>query len=93
VDFDSNRDRGPTEPVNTSDLFLMHTDGDEQTLLLRGSSASWSPGSKQIVFRRSAPGTVLPIKTDPGAATTATSSSNRSSRFPVSVRSVSRCRS
>lgn len=68
--FDSNRNRAPTEPVNTSDLFLMKTDGSEQTFLYRGSSASWSPNSKRIVFHRSASGTGLPIKTDPGAATT-----------------------
>jgi TolB protein len=68
--FDSNRNRAPSEPVNTSDLFLMKTDGSEQTPLYRGSSASWSPDSKRIVFHRSASGTGLPIKTDPGAATT-----------------------
>jgi Tol biopolymer transport system component len=72
--FDSNRNRAPGEPVNTSDLFLMNTadiDGSEpeQTLLTRGSSASWSPDSKSIAFHASASGTGLPIKLDPGAAT------------------------
>jgi Tol biopolymer transport system component len=67
--FDSNRRRLASEPVNTSDLFLMHTDGAEQTFLTRGSSATWSPDAKSIAFHRSASGTGMPIKTDPGAAT------------------------
>jgi TolB protein len=67
--FDSNRNRLPSEPGNTSDLFLMKTDGTHQKLLIRGSSATWSPNGKYIAFHRSASGTGLPIKPDPGAAT------------------------
>jgi Tol biopolymer transport system component len=67
--FDSNRLRLPTEPRNTSDLFLMDPDGAYQTYLTRGSSATWSPDSKNIAFHASASGTGLPIKPDPGAAT------------------------
>ena len=69
--FDSNRLRLPTEPLNTSDLFVMNTDGTDQTLLTRGSSARWSPDSKMIAFHASASGTGLPIRlNDPGAPTT-----------------------
>ena len=70
--FDSNRlrlPRLPTEPRNNSDLFLMNTDGTEQTHLVRGSSATWSPDGRNIVFHASASGTGLPTTTDPGAAT------------------------
>jgi len=67
--FDSNRLRLPTEPLNTSDLFLMNTDGTEQTYLMRGSSTTWSPDSKNIAYHASASGEGLPIKPDPGAAT------------------------
>jgi len=67
--FDSNRDRLPSEPGNTSDLFLMKTDGTHQKLLIRGSSATWSPNGKYIAFHRSASGTRLPIRNDPGAPT------------------------
>ncbi len=67
--FDSNRNRAETDPLNTSDLFLMNSHGTEQTLLIRGSSATWSPDSKHIAFHASASGTGQPIKTDPGAAT------------------------
>lgn len=67
--FDSSRLRLPTDPRNTSDLFVMDTDGKEQTFLIRGSSATWSPDSKNIAFHASASGMGLPIKTDPGAAT------------------------
>src|SRR5437667_7006765 len=67
--FDSNRLRLPTEPHNTSDLFLMNTDGTEQMWLIRGSSATWSPDSKYIAYHASASGTGLPINTNPGAAT------------------------
>ena len=69
VVFDSNRRRAEGEPFNTSDLFVMNTDGTEQTLLIRGSSATWSPDGKQIAFHASASGTGRPIKPDPGAAT------------------------
>jgi TolB protein len=68
--FDSNRNRTADEPPNTSDLFLMDTDGSEQTLLTRGSSATWSPNSRNIAFHASASGTGTPIRTDPGSATT-----------------------
>ena len=69
VIFDSNRLRLPIEPLNTSDLFLMNTDGTEQMRLIRGSSATWSPDSKNIAYHASASGTGLPIKPDPGAPT------------------------
>lgn len=65
--FDSNRSRRPREPANTSDLFLMKNDGRTQKLLTRGSSASWSPDSKSIVFHASASGTGKPIFADAGA--------------------------
>jgi len=67
--FDSNRKRAEGEPINTDDLFAMNTKGDEQMFLIRGSSATWSPDSKNIAFHASASGTGLLIKTDPGAAT------------------------
>lgn len=67
--FDSNRLRTETDPLNTSDLFVMNTDGTDQLFLTRGSSATWSPDSKRIAFHASASGTGLPIKQDPGAAT------------------------
>jgi TolB protein len=68
--FDSNRNIAVGEPLNTLEMFVMNTDGSEQTPLLRGGSASWSPDSKHIVFHRSASGTGLPVKPDAGAATT-----------------------
>jgi len=67
--FDSNRLRSATDPLNTSDLFLMETDGTNQTPLTRGSSAAWSPDSKYIAFHASASGTGQPIRSDPGAPT------------------------
>jgi TolB protein len=67
--FDSNRNRG-TGPLNTFDLFLMNTDGTEQTHLTRGGGATWSPDSKRIAFQASASGTGQPIlPTTPGSAT------------------------
>jgi Tol biopolymer transport system component len=67
--FDSNRLRTASEPLNTSDLFVMAADGSEEVHLRRGSSASWSPDGKNIVFHASASGAGVPIKPDPGAAT------------------------
>jgi TolB protein len=74
VAFDSDRLTGR---VNSSDLFLMDTDGSEQALLARGSSATWSPDSKNIAFHASASYhasgglvTGTPIRNDPGSATT-----------------------
>ena len=67
--FNSNRDRASGEPANIGELFVMNTDGSEQVRLIRGSSATWSPDSRTIAFHASASGTGLPIKPDPGAAT------------------------
>jgi len=71
--FDSTRYTGS---LNSSDLFWMNTDGTEQTLLTRGSSATWSPDCKNIAFHASASyyasgGVVTgyPLRTDPGSAT------------------------
>ena len=66
--FDSNRLRG-AGPLNTSDLFVMNTDGTGQTHLIRAASPTWSPDSKRIAFHASASGTGLPILTTPGSAT------------------------
>src|SRR6266536_2984362 len=80
--FDSNRLTAGTvcdgvTYYNISDLFLMNTDGTEQTLLTRGSSVTWSPDSKNVAFHASASYsasgglvTGCPIRTDPGSATT-----------------------
>src|SRR5919108_3191265 len=68
--FDSNRNRAEGEPINTSDLFLMNTDGTEQSFLTRGGSPTWAPDSKDIAFHASASGTGLPVLGTPGAATT-----------------------
>jgi TolB protein len=65
--FESNRRRAELEPLNTSDLFVMNTDGTEQTFLTRGSSATWSPDSKNLAFHASASGALPPIRPDPGA--------------------------
>lgn len=67
--FDSNRLRTEAEPINTSHLFLMNTDGTGQTLLALGSSATWSSDGKKIAFHASASGTGRPTKPFPGAAT------------------------
>jgi WD40-like Beta Propeller Repeat len=75
--FESNRLRSATDPLNTSDLFVMEPDGSNQTWLIRGSSPSWSSVSqtgssrvsRQIVFHASASGTSVPIRPDPGAPT------------------------
>src|SRR5262245_7037470 len=67
--FDSNRNRAEGEPLNTSDLFVMNTDGAEQMFLIRGSSATWSPDSKNIAFHASASGIGQPTRADLGAPT------------------------
>jgi TolB protein len=67
--FDSNRLRADGEPLNTSDLFVMESDGSDQRHLVRGSSGAWSPDSKNVAFHASASGAGVPIKPDPGAAT------------------------
>ncbi len=79
--FDSNRLTagtacGGVTYNNVDDVFLMESDGSGQTLLTRGSSATWSPDSKNIAFHASASyyasaGLVsgCPIRTDPGSAT------------------------
>ena len=65
--FDSDRLSGQ---FNVSDLFLMESDGSGQTLLTRGSSATWSPNGKEIAFHASASGSGTPIRPNPGSATT-----------------------
>ncbi len=66
--FESNRRRAAGEPPNVYDLFLMNTDGTEQTWLRRGSSATWSPDGNSIAFHASASGTGLPATPYPGSA-------------------------
>src|SRR5215471_18010947 len=65
--FDSDRLSGQ---FNVSDLFLMNADGSDQTFLTRGSSATWSPDCTEIAYHASASGTGLPIRQNPGSATT-----------------------
>ena len=65
--FESNRLRVPPEPLNTSDLFIMQSDGSLQTFVTRGSSASWHPDGETIAFHRSASGTGELIRVDLGA--------------------------
>jgi TolB protein len=65
--FDSMRNRPPNQTGAFSELFLMEPDGSQQTLLLLGSSATWSPDSKDIAFHASASGTGAPIRGDFGA--------------------------
>jgi TolB protein len=74
--FDSNRLTADSVSLFDDDLFVMHTDGTEQALLSRGSSATWAPDSKTIAFHASASyyasggqtsGT--PIRRNPGSAT------------------------
>jgi len=68
--FESNRLRTEGEPPNTSQVFLMNTDGTAQTPLVRGNSATWSPDGKRIAFHASASGTGRLVSTLPGAAAT-----------------------
>ena len=68
--FESNRLRLPADPINKTELFVMATDGTEQTHLTDGSSASWAPDSKHIAFAVSASGTGTMIRPEPGAPTT-----------------------
>lgn len=77
--FDSNRLRAEPDPLNTSDLFLMNTDGTDQKHLTRGSSATWSRDSKSVAYHASASGVGKPIALFPGAAT------NDSDIFVMSV--------
>ena len=69
--FDSNRNATEfliTRGLFVSDLYVMNTDGTEQTPLTQGSAATWSPDSKNIAFHASASGTGLPIRrNEPGA--------------------------
>ena len=68
--FDSNRlSRTAGVPLNTGDLFLMKSDGTEQRLLTRGSSASWSPDGNRLAFHASASGTGQPVNATPGPPT------------------------
>lgn len=70
VVFDSNRNNAPGDPSNIGDLFVMNTDGTEQTLLTDGSSATWSPDCKDVAYAASASGSGTPIHQFPGAPTT-----------------------
>jgi TolB protein len=77
--FDSTRLTGCSEchypgTIDRSDLFVMNTDGTDQTLLVRGSSASWSPDSKRVVFHASASGAGAPK--NPGLPGSSTSDSD-----------------
>jgi len=67
--FDSNRLRVEGDSILRSDLFVMKTDGSEQTFLARGSSADWSPDGKSVTFHASASGLTTPIRQDPGGPT------------------------
>ncbi|MBA2356497.1 MAG: PD40 domain-containing protein [Acidobacteria bacterium] len=73
--FDSNRLGASSEPVNTSDLFVMNHDGTDQLFLTRGGSPTWSPAgrdgqpAKMIAFHASASGVGRPINDFPGSAT------------------------
>jgi TolB protein len=77
VVFESNRLTADSGMLNVDDLFWMKTDGTEQTLLTRGSSATWSPDSRTIAFHASASyyasgglTSGIPIRVNPGSATT-----------------------
>jgi TolB protein len=66
--FESNRLRSGAEPRNVADLFLMNADGTDPVLLVRGSSATWSPDGQRIAFHASASGNGTPLSGEPGAA-------------------------
>lgn len=68
--FDSNRLRGETGPLNTSDLFLMNKHGGGEKLLVHGGAPSWSPDGKSIAFHASADGTQPPPSNNPNAGAT-----------------------
>ncbi|HEX5031357.1 MAG TPA: hypothetical protein VFX78_07865 [Candidatus Eisenbacteria bacterium] len=68
--FDSARNRPPGLTGPFSELFVMETDGSNQTLLFRGSSGAWSPDSRDIAFHASASGAGTPIRNEPGAPAT-----------------------
>ncbi len=68
VVFESNRLRAEGEPVNTSHLFLMNTDGTAQTSLVRGNSGTWSPDGRRIAIHASASGAGRLVSGLPGAA-------------------------
>ena len=51
------------------DLFIMDADGSNQTHIIRGGSASWSPDGKSIVSHRSASDTGIPTTPAAGRAT------------------------
>jgi TolB protein len=68
--FDNNRFRLPTDFITKTELFVMKTDGTEETHLTDGSSGSWAPDSKHIAFAASASGTGTMIRDSIGAPTT-----------------------
>jgi len=67
--FDSGRLRSKNDPDNLSDIFIMNADGSNQTHLVRGSSATWSPDGKYIAYHASASGKGKFNHIFPGAAT------------------------
>src|SRR5918994_7416598 len=60
--FDSNRRRREGDPLNVFDLFVMDADGNNQTFLTHGSSGSWAPDGRRVVFHASASGKGKPLK-------------------------------
>ena len=67
--FESGRLRVSGDPDNLSDLFIMNSDGTNQRHLIRGSSASWSPDGKHVVYHASASGRGTMNRPNPGSAT------------------------